>query len=99
MLAERVAWKFGASFCLLIAVALVLLSVWLAMWALGISQPFEAWSARLSAMAALSIAYLLLGFGFNSRVYPVPTLEKGLALASVIIGALAGVGAVALALV
>lgn len=95
---QRIGWRFGTAICFAIAVALVAFSVWLAVQAVTKPTPIDAWSVRLAAMAALAVAHLLLAWGVTSRVYPVSPVDKSIALVSTLIGALAGVGALALAL-
>ncbi|MEM6314716.1 MAG: hypothetical protein AAF743_11540 [Planctomycetota bacterium] len=95
---RRMVWKLGTAACFVLAVGLVALSVWLAVEALSRATAVDMWSTRLLALSALAVAHLLLAWGVTSKVYPVSAVDKSIALASMLTGTLAGVGALALAL-
>ncbi|MEM8873076.1 MAG: hypothetical protein AAGD32_02350 [Planctomycetota bacterium] len=97
-ISQRIGWRFGTAICFAVAVGLVAFSVWLAVEAVTKPTPIDAWTVRLAAMSSLALAHLLLAWGVTSRVYPVSPIDKSIALTSMLVGTLAGVGALALAL-
>lgn len=90
--------RVGPVVCFIIAVVLITAAIWMSMEAAQKGVDTGSWVNRLTGIAAVSAAHLLLAWGVTSRVFPISAVDKAVALTSIVVGLLTGVGAVALAL-